>query len=584
MPVWDSSGESRFNGFLIVAGTGMFLVLLILIAAGVAVVLVFGVVFGRPPRTVGVPAQPKPPPPPPPPPERIGVVLVHGIGEQRRFQHLDSQMRDLLRALRTLEKKGQVQQMTVDIAGSPAAAFAAEQDTWMSGPEPSITVTVDHILRGKPVRAKLLVHEVWWADVNEPYSLGKQFRFWLWGLAVWTIPERQRAQHLGTANRVILPVVKSWKLWDRLRLYMVGVFFVLLGYSVGTFVFLASRLFNWQAPNLLRAATNYLSGVKLYNQETRYGPGLLPKKLEFLDSLDEPPRVSVRRRMIRALADVATNHCHRWYVLAHSQGTVVAFNGLMETTYAWPGYLDEARWKNLKTRGMAGPMAHGANPPPPPFMPRRPSWADEREIAYRSRIFRRFRGFLTYGSPLQKFAGLWPALVPISREPAFPLDACWINIIDPLDPVCGKLDAFKAQPATCCPPPIDYGYAAFWFLLVAHLQYLTNYASPNAAIRTVRWMLTDDPAPFTTVAPIGGWRGGSWYALGSGWERIRTAVAWFWWIAIAAALLVAGALVLPTLLDVSGSVLSKFGAAFEHALDIPARPPFMHSQGTSVGR
>jgi hypothetical protein len=70
---------------------------------------------------------------------------------------------------------------------------------------------------------------------------------------------------------------------------MVGVVFVLLGYSVGTFAFLASRLLNWQTPSLLRTATNYLSGVKIYNQE----PGLLPQKLDFLDSLDEPPRVSL---------------------------------------------------------------------------------------------------------------------------------------------------------------------------------------------------------------------------------------------------------------------------------------------------
>ena len=226
--------------------------------------------------------------------ERIGIVLVHGIGEQRRFQHLDSQMRYLLRALRVLEKKGLVQEMSVDIAWSPAAAFAADQDTWQSGQKPSITVTIDHTLRGPaaPTRTKLLVHEVWWADVNEPYSLGKQFRFWLWGLAAWTIPERRQAGHPRTANRVFPPVVNSSKLWDRLRLYMVGVFFVLLGYSVGTFAFLASRLLNWQTPNLLRTATNYLSGVKIYNQERRYGPGLLPQKLEFLDpstSLREYP-------------------------------------------------------------------------------------------------------------------------------------------------------------------------------------------------------------------------------------------------------------------------------------------------------
>src|SRR4029077_11352536 len=36
-------------------------------------------------------------------PERVGLVLVHGIGEQRRFQHLDGQLRDLIRALHGLQ-------------------------------------------------------------------------------------------------------------------------------------------------------------------------------------------------------------------------------------------------------------------------------------------------------------------------------------------------------------------------------------------------------------------------------------------------------------------------------------------------
>jgi len=83
--------------------------LVLVIAAGIAIVLLFGVIFrAKGPRTVKVPAQPRPPSPPDAI-ERIGVVLVHGIGEQRRFQ----------------------------------------QDTWISGPGPSITVTVDHRLSGK---------------------------------------------------------------------------------------------------------------------------------------------------------------------------------------------------------------------------------------------------------------------------------------------------------------------------------------------------------------------------------------------------------------------------------------------------
>src|SRR5207248_7015324 len=89
--------------------------------------------------------------------ENVGVILVHGIGEQRRFQHLDSQLRDLIRALQEIKE---VTQISVDIAGSGAAAFQAEQDTWNAGPEASISVVVHHCLAGGPRETRLMVHEV----------------------------------------------------------------------------------------------------------------------------------------------------------------------------------------------------------------------------------------------------------------------------------------------------------------------------------------------------------------------------------------------------------------------------------------
>jgi hypothetical protein len=246
-----------------------------------------------------------------------------------------------------MRDRGQIGGVSVDIAPGSAAAFQAEHDTWAAGPDPSVTIIVHHSLSGAPTVTRLCVHEVWWGDVNEPYSLAKQFRFWVWGLAVWLDPGKPRSL-LPTASRVSPPRVPAGLSgWARARLFLVGAFFVLLAVSIGAITFLAARLLNWRAPDVLRILTNYMSGVKLYTQRARFGPGLLWWREEFLDSLGEPPRVSIRRRMIRAIADAATNKYHRWYVLAHSQGTVVAFNGLMETAYAWPGYLDEARWATL---------------------------------------------------------------------------------------------------------------------------------------------------------------------------------------------------------------------------------------------
>ena len=46
--------------------------------------------------------------------ESVGLILVHGIGEQRRFEHLDGQLRFLIRALHGLKLRTEVQDVSVD--------------------------------------------------------------------------------------------------------------------------------------------------------------------------------------------------------------------------------------------------------------------------------------------------------------------------------------------------------------------------------------------------------------------------------------------------------------------------------------
>src|SRR6266478_3634455 len=114
--------------------------------------------------------------------EQIGVVVVHGIGEQRRFEHIDGQVRYIVSALRARKNA----KVTVEITPAETAAFHAEQDTWGAGP--TVRVLVDDPVSGNLVHIHF--HEVWWADVNEPYSLFKQLRFWRWSLTVWLYPDK----------------------------------------------------------------------------------------------------------------------------------------------------------------------------------------------------------------------------------------------------------------------------------------------------------------------------------------------------------------------------------------------------------
>ena len=458
----------------------------------------------------------------PPPGEDVGLILVHGIGEQRRFEHLDAQVRDIARAIGRLSGV----EVTVEIGSGAGAAFQAQQDTWSSGAEAPIRLLVR---KDGLITHRIHVHEVWWGDVNEPYSLGKQIRFWLWGLAVWAYP-REGGTPLAGQAAVAAPAIPGGttlrhELWTRLRLLATGCFFLVGAFSVGATAFLLQRLLNLKLPKFLQVLTNYVSGVKLYNQRRRFGTGLglFSKDQEFLDSLGEPPRVSVRRRMVRGIADAAEADYDRWYILAHSLGTVVAFNGLMETPNAWPGYFDEARWNELRNGGFCGrAVAPGFAVPAESTMPRRPVWAPPDDIAYRSRIFERFHGMLTLGSPLQKFAAIWPARVPVSRLPAFRDGTHWVNVYDPLDPVSGVLSAYQGHDPSCCPEPRTVGYAAHWALLVSHIRYLAEREGPGLVDGVAAWLLSGDPGPIL--------EGPGRFAENSLMARLRSFGAAAWWV------------------------------------------------------
>lgn len=499
-------------------------------------------------------------------PESVGIILVHGIGEQRRFEHLDGQTRLLLDALRI---QPGVAEVAVDIRNPGTTTFQAEHDGWSAGPEPAVSILVRwRAGEADAVReTRIGVHEVWWADVNESYSIAKQLRFWLWGLAIWAHPGKP-GNSRPIARRHWLPAVAPGSaLFDRVRLFLSSVFFALLGLSLGPIAFVMKRLFEMKTPDVLRVVTNYMSAVKLYVQRRRFGPGLWWAREELLDSMGQPPRFSIRRRMVRALADVSCAHYQRWYVLAHSQGTVVAFNGLMADSYQWAGYLDEQRWNALVSAGLAGPPVRGAIPPAPPIQPPPPGWA-RGGIAYRRRIFRGFRGFLTYGSPLEKFAAIWTDLVHISRESVFSGDPPWINLYDPIDPVSGRLQAYSGHPPACCPTPRNLGYCASWWLLLAHLKYLTvRRGRRDAASATVRWLLTDRTDGFSGP---GGWSSGNWFSDGSPQFWVRSAAAWLMWLIAAAALALIGAVVLPMVVQ---ALHAAFAALHASAAQLITKGP-----------
>jgi hypothetical protein len=486
---------------------------------------------------------------------RIGLILVHGIGEQKRFTHLDAEIRSVIAALQRRPSA----RITTEILSGSGSTYSAEQDTWAAGENPSARITViepDGI-------TEINVHEVWWADVNEPYSLAKQVRFWLWGLSVWNFPSSKNRQDLAgfqqamlvpeTPGRTVLRGVLT-----RVQLFLAGMFFLVAAFSLGAVVFFAKRLLGLEPPDIVRVFVNYISGVKLYNQSTRQGAGFFPNRRDFLDTINDPPRVSIRRRIMQAIVAVAfrpnDRPYDRWYILGHSLGSIVSFNGIMENGQAFANYLARETWESLKLNGLAGTfqgVPGWARIPPGKMSPSRPVWVGDNELVYRERLFQNFRGLLTYGSPLGKFAELWPARVPVNKvEPIFQGNAEWINVFDGRDPVGGPLKAF--EPANLalggvtgrhCPPLRSFAYIASPVLLLAHIRYLTTReeAKPQLSDVVAEWLVTGNA--FSPPPP----GAGRWCTMNTYWQRI--VVSWVWWIIASLVLAILGTITGKALLE-----------------------------------
>lgn len=430
--------------------------------------------------------------------EKVGVLLVHGIGEQSQFEHLEAEVRNIVTALQ--KSTGETQTIQVVINSFPSAAFGAKQETWQDGGRAPVMVEVyDH-----EKVTEIYFHQVWWADLDEPTTLWTDIRFWLWGLSLWTIDGKFHSDLPGYGKRMERPKnvrgQKNIGFLGRLRLFWVALAIVLIlpVLSLLNFVLRQLLAFKIPRPDIL---SQFLGDIKLLQQARRFGKGPL-------QDLGLPPRVTLRRRTIRGLVEMALRPYDRWYILAHSQGTVLAFNGIMETAQSLPNYLTKDLWRRCKAKSLIT-KAHSSesltNEEKRNMLPFFPSWRDKEYILDRRRLFDKLRGLLTYGSPLSKFAALWPAIVPLNKDDSdvFHKDFQWLNVYDPTDPVAGETQPFQSDRSPSqftdregisykAAEPIDIAYKANRFHLLSHVEYLNfskgNY--PPLVDIVANWLLT----------------------------------------------------------------------------------------------
>jgi hypothetical protein len=426
-------------------------------------------------------------------PERMGLLFVHGIGEQKRWEHLRGSVLELAELLRHSDH---VSGVTIKDDTTSWSAEAGEPD-FQRAPLSMDVRTV----KGRAIRYEC--YEVWWADLGCRSGPMDTLRFWLWGLGQWCAPIYREMD----ASRLALPppeirgplsklpksvVGQPLEIWVRMQLFMAAITaaFVVCTWSLAKRVF-AALLGKAPSPTLI---AQYVGDVRTFTESAAPGDSALTDP-------GFPRRVGIRRRMVREMVALASREdVQSWYVLAHSLGTVLAYNGLTEIGHTLPNYLTEeqwaqvpADWKRDAETGRRQPSDVGR------MMPARPGWLEYEDVINRKLLFEKLRGFLTYGSPLDKFAGLWPRIVATAtdRDRPFPDRFSWVNLHAPTDPVAGPIDSYdEFDPA----PPKPRNCRARWSILAGleHIRYFRGFrrfkrAQEAQRIAIGEWLLGGDP-------------------------------------------------------------------------------------------
>ena len=503
---------------------------------------------------------------------RIGLVAVHGIGEQGRFEFVDALVRDLSRAFKA--EAGEGARVSVSLRGAGGSLMGAARPTLAEGPGP----TAEIIVAKEDKETRVGIHEVWWGDIVDPPTPLQPLRFFAWGLAMWLAPlnDRPELKHSkpGTVGEFLVepepPEGRGFlaKLNVRVRLFFVGYLVIVIGIVLSLALALLRMITRQNIPDPVKIAISYMSDIKLYTQST--APDSVP-----LDHLGQDARFAILARMVRTITDVAQQPYEHWWVLAHSLGSVVAFSGLMTPDGLIARYLDEKRWRRLARRRL---VFQDSTKIPSDTKVACPAWLEPNSCVSRTKLLEKFAGLVTYGSPLDKFAMLWPAVVPINRDQAAITGRPWLNFYDETDPVAGVLDSFgKVGKQDAVFRPKNIGYAAHSIPLLSHLRYLTvpsdsgERKTDSLSARLARWWLDvawpqDQKAPEFALGDRMRWLepdadGKQPKKLQWPWPwRLRWAWTWAAWVvlAIASPFITAGILVWLRSSELLGRVLPEW--------------------------
>ena len=430
------------------------------------------------------------------PAQHVGLLVVHGIGQQVRFETAAALARSLGGTLgarelaRALAGGGAA---TFDVIDRTADREAAELDC--PSPNPSDSPYEILVQNADGSQTHVHIHEVWWADLGDPNTLAEQFGFWVWALGQWGA-RIDRVAHFahGESNTNLLMVgpkfqeqgstadyAPEFRILEARALLFVWAVAAFLTYFSWNVV---KQVLSWISSYIGSSSliTDYVGHVRIYTQTPPLGGGSLV-------DVGQPWRATIRRRMNVELVAMAERGYDRWYLLAHSQGAVLAFNAVQETEWVLPNYLQPAQADRLRRTPLwtrapyLPPTPHGDRPNLDLMMPRRPVWLGDHEGVSRTHLFQNFCGLLTYGAPLDKYATLWPRIVSLNKQrDVFPPGADWVNLWDAADPIGANLIAFSDKDsASPKDGPVNVRVRVNPIFLYAHICYLRARAADARA-------------------------------------------------------------------------------------------------------
>ena len=400
------------------------------------------------------------------PDRRIGVLLVHGMGEQDPGEHAERVVRSLVASW-----AGNYEVRQTMVRSSATCEDGRDAVPDRSPNSAQIVVRVEGKGDDKET-VDVHFHEVWWADLGQRVGFFNWIRFLLWIVRTPFLLCRKRTDRYAEAEWKKRAEEAGLKeLSPRSGWAVVGQFFVLAFFSALALMTAFSwgvlrRFLQRFAPSPV-VLLQYFGDVQAYQEDPRVDTGSGR-------DMALPPRVSIRRRMVQEMVAMAERRFDKWYVMAHSLGSVVAFNGLTEPDYILANYLQKEHWRRLDDRLRTTWKTSDTNA----MWPRRPTWLKTRDAVSREQLFKNLGGLVTYGCPLHLFVDLWPHVVPTNRTEAFQSDFKWINVYSPFDPMSGSLRVFADPGAEQdgALRPSSFRYTGCRAALLAHVGYLKRRA------------------------------------------------------------------------------------------------------------